>query len=222
MPEDQSPAVRKALAPLEPLLERHRELARGMIIVDDGLIYSLDLLAMAAINRSMAHIAGFRQMIEARNFICAASVLRLQLDTALRFAAAWLAPNADLFAHEVLKGTSIRTLKDRSGCQMTDSYLVSVLAKEDPWITNVYKQTSGYIHLSEKHMFNSLTAVEDDGRFEMKMSPEDTVITDDLYIETVEAFWAASDVFLRYLESWVLTKARPKVTGRDTSSPADA
>jgi hypothetical protein len=146
-------------------------------------------------------------MIEARNFICAASILRLQLDTALRFAAAWLAPDPHRIAHEVLKGTSIRTQKDRSGHLMTDAYLVSVLAKEDPWITNVYKQTSGYIHLSEKHIFNSVIKVGDDRRIAMKMSPDDVVITDDLYIEAVQAFRAASEVFLRYLEGWVYTKA---------------
>ncbi len=162
-------------------------------------------------------------MIEARNFICAASILRLQLDTALRFAAAWLAPDPHLLAHEVLKGTSIRAQKDRGGHQMTDAYLVSILAKEYPWITNVYKQTSGYIHLSEKHIFNSVIEVGHDGRFAMKMSPDDVVITDNLYVEAVQAFQAATDVFLRYLEGWVYTKAHvPAATKGGASSPADA
>jgi hypothetical protein len=223
VPELHSSAVQDALAALTPLLDRHREVASAMLSVDDGHLYSLDILAMAAVNRSMAHIAGFRQMVEAWNFICAASILRLQLDTALRFAAAWLAPDPHALAHEVLKGTSIRAQKDRTGHRMTDAYLVSVLAKDDPWIPNVYKQTSGYIHLSEKHIFNSVTKVGDDGAFEMKMSPDDVVITDDLYIESVRAFQAASEVFLRYLEGWVFTKANPGRSRKDgASSAADA
>ena len=226
MPEDQSRAVQSALAALEPVLDQHRKLGRAMLTADNASLYSLDLLATAAINRSMAHMAGFRQMVEARNFICAASILRLQLDTAMRFAAAWLAPDPHLFAHEVLKGTSIRKLKDRDGQNMTDSYLVSVLAKEDPWITNVYKQTSGYIHLSEKHIFNSVTAVGDDRRIEMKMSSEDAVITDALYLESIEAFQAATEVFLRYLEGWIVTKAHPELTtrgrGTDGGTPNSA
>src|SRR5690348_18504092 len=92
---------------------------------------------------------------------------------------------------------------------MTDAYLVSVIAQDDPWITNVYEQSSGYVHLSEKHVFNSVTAVEDDGRIAMKMSPDDAVITDDLYIESIQAFQAASELFLRYLEGWTVTKAQP-------------
>ena len=90
---------------------------------------------------------------------------------------------------------------------MTDSYLVSILSEQDPWIANVYEQTSGYIHLSRRHILNSLTAVGEDGRFAMKMSSEDGVVPANAYLEAIEALRAASGVFLRYLESWSLTKS---------------
>ena len=132
MPETHSSTVQEALALLGPLEAEQLQVARAMLQANDGALYPLDMLAIAAVNRSMAHIGGFRQMIEARNMICAGSLLRLQLDTAMRFSASWLAPDPHHFAQEVLKGRSIRKLKDRDGRLMTDAHLVAVLAKEDP------------------------------------------------------------------------------------------
>lgn len=171
-----------------------------------GSFYSMDLLAVAAINRSMATLSGFRQMIENRNFVCAGSLLRVQLDTALRIAAAHLAPDLNQFVHEVMEGTQIRKLRARDGQQMKDAYLVRMVAKDYPWIENVYRQTSGYIHLSEKHFLNAITAVGDGGEISMKMSPLDKTVPDESYVEAIEAFLAATGIFFRYLEGWVATK----------------
>jgi hypothetical protein len=211
MPEPQSPAVLKALALLVPLEAEQKRLGRTMLEGAGGSLFPLDLLAIAAVNRSMSNIAGFRQMIESRNYLCAGALLRLQLDTAMRFAAASLAPDPHHLATEVLRGKAIRRLKDRHGRQMTDAYLVEVLANKDPWVARVYERTSGYIHLSDKHIFNSVTSVSKDRIIAFKMSPEDAAVPDGLYVEAVEAFGAATSVFLGYLEGWVVTKSHPEL-----------
>jgi hypothetical protein len=90
MESPHSESLEESLAKLVPLDEAHLELGKQMFNAFGGALYGMDLLAAGALNRSKAHIAGFRQLIEAKNLICAGALLRLQLDTALRFHAAFL------------------------------------------------------------------------------------------------------------------------------------
>src|SRR5271166_6984000 len=98
------PTVKTALEKLASLESEQLEACRRMYITYGSALYPLDLLATAALNRSLAQCSGFRALIEARNYICAASILRLQIDTALRFFAAFLVDNPHEFAGSVLKG----------------------------------------------------------------------------------------------------------------------
>jgi hypothetical protein len=90
-----------------------QEMALEMMRADDGAMYPLDLYAHGAINRTFALSRGFRSLILDFNFLCAGAILRLQLDTAIRFHAAYLAPQAYDFAAAVVEGTEVRKLKDR-------------------------------------------------------------------------------------------------------------
>ena len=69
-----------------------------------GAIYPLDLLSNAVLHRSMSLISGFCAMIEAKNFICAAPLLRLQIDNLLRFYAAFVVSDPHEFAMEAVQG----------------------------------------------------------------------------------------------------------------------
>ncbi len=182
-----------------------------------GVIYSMDLLANGASNRTLALCSGFRRMIEDRNMICAGSLLRLQVDTALRFYAAWLAEDPHAFAHEVLKGTRVDKLKDRDGKLMRDSYLVERLAKVEDleWLARVYSETSGYIHLSSKHLFSTFNGVDGETRtVEIKVSAADGNLPEEVYVEAVDAFLAATRVFMKYLHGWGVTKHNPEEVAR--------
>ena len=186
-----------------------------MLRANEGAFYPLDLLVIGALNRSAAQCVGFRLLVQARNFICAASILRLQLDTALRFYAAFLVAEPHMFASTVLKGTPVRKLKDSSGTLMRDAHLVSCLSRQYPWVTKVYETTSGYIHLSEQHIFQAIESVEERERLvEIKMSATDKELPGQTYVEAVEAFCAATQVFHHYVEGWIITKDNPETVAR--------
>src|SRR5215471_9979911 len=120
--------TRTALAKLATLQEKQTDIWLRMLQAYGGAFYPLDMLAVGALNRSAALGAGFRGLIEQRNFLCAAPILRLQLDTALRFYAAFIVEDPHAFASAVLKGTPVRKLKDKSGTFMHDAHLVSCLS----------------------------------------------------------------------------------------------
>jgi hypothetical protein len=199
--------VEKALNELRKYRARHFEL--GRYVHESGPMYPLDLLATAALNRSLNLMKGFCALIEARNFLAAAPLIRLQLDSCLRFSAAWLVDDPHDFADKVLYDKRVDRLQDRDGNQLRDRYLVDKLAKEYPWVKDVYKQTSGYIHLSNKHIINAHRPRVEEGTLEGKIAEGDSFVTDELYLEAIAAFKAITDILFEYVYRWGYTKRHP-------------
>ncbi|RPJ83860.1 MAG: hypothetical protein EHM18_12980 [Acidobacteria bacterium] len=215
MESPHSESLETSLEKLVHLDEAHIELGKQMFAAFGGALYGMDLLAAGALNRSKAHIAGFRQMVGAKNLICAGALLRLQLDTALRFHAAFLVEQPHDFALAVLGGKQVRDLKDRDGERMTDAYLVKKLGQEFDWVPRVYERTSGYVHFSATHLMSAMRPTvgtsESDRSITIKIGAEDKPFPSWIYIEAVDAFRAATDILLRYVHGWVFTKANPEL-----------
>jgi hypothetical protein len=202
--------VRTALSRLRAYREKHMEL--GKYLYRSGPIYPLDLLATAAMNRSLNLTVAFCDLVEARNFLAAAPLIRLQLDSCLRLSAAWLVEKPHEFADKVFHGTRAEKLKDRHGKQLRDHYLVDKLAEEYPWVRDVYNETSGYIHLSSKHIFNAHRQGEEEDTFEGKIAVGDNYVRDELYLEAIAAFKAITDVLFEYVYGYAYTKANPPLS----------
>lgn len=191
---------------MRAITDEHQTMGAEIMRADSGKMFTLDLLAIAVLNRSACLLTGFCDLIERNNFIAAAPLLRLQLDNLLRFHGAWLAENPHTFSEEVLKGIHIRKLKDRDGNLMTDRYLVEKISEKYPVMKSVYEHTSGYIHLSDKHIFNSLGQLKKDGTFHMKVSSSDGFIKESDYLEALRAFFEITGVLFSYMKGWSLTK----------------
>jgi hypothetical protein len=207
----------RRLGELKALEDSLLDLALGCMQAYGGALYPMDLLANGASNRTIAQSTCFRRMIEERNMICAGSLLRLQVDTALRFYAAYISENPHAFAHEVLKGTRVDKLKDRDGKLMRDAYLVERLAEAEglEWLARVYRETSGYIHLSSKHLFCSFTAVDVESRtMQLQVSASHDHLPEAIYVEAVDAFLATTKLYMKYLHGWGVTKQNPEEVAR--------
>lgn len=211
---ESSKSLSASLHHLAKLDKAHFELGKDMLEAYGGALYGMDLLAIGALNRSVAHIAGFRTLIEARNLICAGALLRLQLDTTMRFFASFIVEKPHDFAVKVLAGKRIRDLQDRDGSFMTDAYLARRLGEEFEWVPRVYDRTSGYIHFSSTHLMSALTLKEgNETSFEYgaKISADDKPLPECIYIEASDAFCASTEILLRYVHGWATTKAHPEL-----------
>jgi len=190
------------------------ELGARIMTACGGNCYPLDMLFLAALNRTYAQISGFVAMLKARNFICAAPLVRLQLDTALRLFAGTLVDDPHDFTIQVLQGTQVRQLRSRDGEKMVDAYLVKKLAELYPWVSDVYSHTSGYIHLSEKHFFSSVGALDGENEVTFKISAEDSNVTEADYEEAMGAFSAAIDIVRQLAVDWVFAKEHPEAVAK--------
>lgn len=216
-----SKQVEERLKHLERSHEAHVEVGGYMLRADDAAVFPVDLVAQAVLHRSMSLIRGFCDAIRSENFLCAAPLVRLQLDNLLRFYALTLVDRPHEVATRILAGKPVRTQLDRSGRKMTDRYLARKLAEELPWVERVYQETSGYVHLSEKHILNTIISVDDAARtVEHGMTGSDLAVPDSLRLEAVDAMVEITKQLLGYVHSWARTKdivgrSRPKPEGKN-------
>lgn len=103
---------------------------------------------------------------------------------------------------------------------MFDGYLVDRLSKEFPWIREVYRQTSGFVHLSEKHFFSTVESVGPGRTVKFRIAAQDgEVIPESAYEEAVEAFLEATRLFAQILGSWCHSKKEVAQGREGTDEP---
>jgi hypothetical protein len=120
-------------------------------------------------------------------------------------------------ASMVLKGVAIRKQKDSAGKLMTDQYLVERLSEKYPWVSSVYQNASGFIHLSEKHILSMIESCDENGSFSMRIGRLDQSIPPFLWQELVEAFLAITDILFEYVSGWVFTKNNPQLVAQSSA-----
>lgn len=202
--------IEELLNKLKEQQQIHLEVTIQMMQADNASLYPLDLMGISVSKRSMSLIRGFIEMIRQENFICAAPLLRMQLDNSLRFYAAFLVEDPHDLARQFVDGKSIRSFRERDTNQkLTDRLLVDRLAEHHPWITDVYGQMSGYIHLSDQHLFNTLGKKQENEHLNVIISDSDSFITEKERAEAVYIMFELTSIVLWLLNSWTLTKETP-------------
>lgn len=186
------------------------EMLKKMLEAYDGAIYPLDLYAIGMLHRSQALIDGFCDLVEDKNLLCAAPLIRLQLDNALRFYASFIVSDPHKFANEILKGESVRNLKDKDNQKMYDSYLVDKLSAEHAFVKPLYEQTCGFVHFSNTHIYYSMQDIKDDGTFSFPLQVKGFGVKDEILIQAIDAFKSSTNVLLKYVEGWIVTKNNPE------------
>ena len=215
------PTLEQRVAQIEGLAKHHLSLLARMLKADGGKMFTVDMLASAAVKRSMSLCAGFASLTRQQNYQCAASLVRLQLDSCLRFSAAFIVKDPHVFAQAVLNGEAVRKMKDRDGVLMTDKHLVETLGKQHSWIPRVYEATSGFIHLSDRHIFTVLRPTSKERSISLSVSPTDEDIPVELWVEVADGFLAATDVLFEYLTGWTITKEDPGMVRKAREEPRD-
>lgn len=205
--------IKKALDKLDSSRRIYLKIAKEMLEADQGNIFPLDLFALGVIKRSLLLVKGFCDLLRSNNFTSAAPLVRLHLDNLLQIYAAFIAKNPHDFAVERLNGKQTNKLKDKSGQKMKDRYLVEQLSrnKETSWVKRVYKETSKFIHFSNKHIFSTVQSIGENRTIKFLIPSDKEIVPEQVQLEAISAMNAITDGLFRYLYGWVKTKNnRPK------------
>lgn len=167
-----------------------------------------DFVLIGVAKRTLALSEGFRGLIEARNFTCAAALVRMQLDTALRIFAAGLVHNSEDYARAVFMGEPIDKIKDRDGKRLTDSYLAKRLNEQFPWVEGVYKELCGLVHFTSRHIFAGAAKLNEEERIvHFQISGKDPPRPDSDYFEIVDAYYETMSVTASFALAWQKAKS---------------
>lgn len=107
-----------------------------------------DLYLAVSCEYCMRLIDGMIPMLESRNFVCAAQLLRAQIGACMRTFALFVCDDVNLFLQTFFSNGRIDKLKDRKGKKLTDGRLKSLLCRFDPTIAETYDIASGLTHYS--------------------------------------------------------------------------
>ena len=190
------------------------QLGHSTLSAAGGALYTIDFYVMGAVKRGLAVTAGFRRLIGDRNLVCAGALLRMQLETALRFFGLSLLEHPHDAALELMGGSHMRRMKSRDGHLLRDAYLVDQLSHRHPWVKSVYAETSAFVHFTEKQIFAGLIDVNDEERsFQMLVATDDTQAPESAFLEALDAFDAATTLLGELISSW--QEAKGQLSARD-------
>ncbi len=213
-------SVQNRIISLRNSYEAHLDVLHQILEADEGRIFGVDQIVTGVINRSLHLIDGFTTMVEKQNVLCANALLRLQIDTIIRFYACWLVDDPHSLILPLLQEKPLSTIKSKEGKPLSDKYLVNEASKLYPWINSVYKKTSGFIHLSMPHIV---------APFEERLSSRSFVVSvgkpglgrpwrEKEMIESVEAFIEATKCVLHLATSWLVTKSKEAAKRKENES----
>jgi hypothetical protein len=182
----------KRLAALDQLEQELIRKAGAMVQPTKALSWC-DFFVIGAMRRTLAQIKGFRTLIESKNFPCAAGIVRMQIDTAMRMNGLTLVEDREAMAKAIIDGAAMNAFKAADGNKLSDAYLRKQLAQGHPWVNSVYDGTSDFIHLSGRHFFSAIQKTDNDTQMVyFSISGEDPTRPDSDYFEIVDGFLTAT------------------------------
>lgn len=202
----------EALALLKSITRQSKDLPGKLVqyYLAGSPMWETDFLVFAAAKRTMSLCEAFLATMRSKNFGAAAGLLRMQLDTSLRFSGLAHVADQQQYARRILGGEPINKMKAASGERLSDKFLSEALSKKLPWVRSVYVATSGFIHLSERHIFQTFDQVEEASRTVRSLiSAEDVDRPAEDYLEILHAFDDSTKLACHLVESW-LEQTRPR------------
>lgn len=204
---EHGPAVIEQIALVETDIGAMLKLGKRLFGEANAPIFPLDFLAYGAIKRNLSTAKALTLMVATWNMVCARSLLRVHIDTSLRFSAAWLVDKPHDFALQVLKGARIDKLKDSKGNRLTDAHLVATRSTDHQWLPAVYESLSGYVHFSGSHVYDSISDFEADrGAISVEVACTDLKYPEFSWIEVLECSREATAMLAYYLRGYIKTK----------------
>ena len=204
----------EAKTKLRVLSERKRHFLDSFVELTTGRnkgLFGVDFWMYAAINRSLSTIDAFCQLTKKRNYLAAFSLVRLHLDTLLRLYATTLVFDANGLVMRLMEGHQLRKEKDRQGKSMNDAYLVEKLQQDFQlrWAKSVYEKTSGFIHLSQTHIYAPIWSTDDGERIANLVISDASRYQPEFEIEAIDCMQEITELLLTLIGQW--SKQKPKI-----------
>lgn len=189
---------------LNEIYEQHNKAGAELFAFCAAELFPCDVLGFTILERSLNLTKSFQLIVFNGGYSSAVGLLRMQLDNLLRFNGIALSHDPHEAAYQVMSGTHISKLKDRSGIAMKDYRLVELLAIKNPWVKDVYTMTSSYIHLSKEHVsqFLARCPVDPNGSRQFNIGDEEDHISASHKAALLNAFEIVTRSVPKIIHEW--------------------
>ena len=173
---------------------------------------TFDLFLIAALNRTVNISKAYTTLIRDNNFIAAAPLVRINIDTLLRLYAPLISEfDRNTFASKVMGGEQIRKMKlYSSNSVLSDTTLYLELSKiEDmEWVTDIYKAGNSFVHLEKSHILSTLNISDEKERIvNLLIGFHDAFIKESTKYGSAVWMNKTIDSIIEHAQMWMFEKA---------------
>ncbi len=192
----------------EKLKEQNKfllKIAENIIKAGNYSAYNLDFYILSIINRTISLNKAFILLLENQNSLTAISIVRLQLDNAIRLNAIKVVKNVDDFLEHFFEGKPINKYKINNQ-RLTDKFLVTQLNKDVPGANDLYDYLCDFIHFSDKYFEATKTNPKKKEAMFRVVVGESNVLNEKEKTAFYENIINISNTIIRVANEWIKSK----------------
>lgn len=126
------------------------------------------------LDRALSVNKGYRALTESNNYFCAVAMLRMQIENCTRLYGMTLVDDACKYITSWMSGDKVSKFQDvQTRKSLSDSYVASRLDKQYKNIAAMYKEACGFVHFSERQLYDTAKVKPGTRTVNLKVSEED-------------------------------------------------
>lgn len=176
-----------------------------------GWLADVEWYSLSAVVKTSSDIHAFCTMIENRNTIAAGSVLRSQLDTAMRIFGLTLVEDVEAAGAHLMNGGKYSDLRHRPNRkqQLRDGYLSEQISARYPWVRSAYVDACESVHLTHRTIKHKMKMLG--GMIFFNLSGLDHIsVEEDAYYHLSDTFYIALEMTTELLQEFLSTRPGPE------------
>jgi hypothetical protein len=197
------------LSEWEALYAEHDRVAEAVLAVNSPTPESpIETVMAVALQRSRHLLQAYVHLLSSKNLTAASALIRMQLDSVMRVNACFLVATP-LEVWEALKsGEPWNRVRSKKNKPLSDGYLHEQLSAKYEWASEVYKQMSGYVHLSRPHLESTVEGEEFLGMV-IHQGPAAARVTERDLAENAQLFIKVTRALLSLCEEYAINRSAP-------------
>lgn len=204
---DMLPDLSSRLVRIRNFDQRVQRLPDETYAPQGGSLADIEWYSLSAVVKTSSDINAFCAMIESRNSIAAGSVLRSQIDTAMRIFGLSLVEDVEAAGALLMNGGKYSELRHRLNPkqQLRDGYLSEQISARFPWVRGAYADACENVHLTHRTIKHKLKFLG--GRIFFNLSGLDhESVEETAYYHLADTFFIALEMTIDLLHEFLSTR----------------
>lgn len=133
-----------------------------------------NIFLSCTLDRALSVNKGYRALTESNNYFCAVAMLRMQIENCTRLYGMTLVDDACEYIMSWMSGDKVSKFQHvQTRKSLSDSYVASILDKQYKNIAAMYKEACGFVHFSERQLYDTAKVKPGTRTVNLKVSEED-------------------------------------------------